>query len=123
MTNSDSSVAKYVIKALKYLQLYDDALNYVASMLNNNLSPILLNLEVDLLLTMKKIDDAYEIAKFVSSLNPEKPETWITLSEVYLKKKNYESCIKALNNIYYLRDAHLGQIKPNKTPSEILFKE
>ena len=114
---------KYVIKSLKNLQLYDDAINYLASMLSNNLSPILLNLEVDILLNLKKLDDAYEIAKFVSSLNPDKPENWILLSEVYLKKKNYKSCFKALNNIYYLRDINLNTNKTSKIPSEIVFKE
>jgi len=92
-------------------------------MLTNNLNPTLLNLEIDLLLNLKKIEDAYEVSKFVSSMNPDKPEVWISLSEVYLKRKNYESCLKALNNIYYLRDTHIFSIKTNKSPSEILFKE
>ncbi len=117
----DSGLVKYIVKSLKKLELYEDALNYVSSMLSNNLNYNLLNIEVDLLIILKKIDDACEIAKFVTSMHPDKPEVWISLSEVYLKRKNYENCLKALNNIYYLRDGLI--MKQNKNTSEILFKE
>ena len=108
---------------MEKLELYEDALNYVASMLINDVNPTLLNLEVGLLVNLKKIEDAYEIAKFLSSMNPDNPKVWISLSEVYLKRKNYDNCLRALNNIYYLRDSQGYFIKPNKNQVEILFKE
>jgi cytochrome c-type biogenesis protein CcmH/NrfG len=56
-------------------------------------------------------------------MNPDNPKVWISLSEVYLERKNYDNCLRALNNIYYLPDSKEHLMKPSKNPAEILFKE
>lgn len=124
LSNIDNTLVQYVIKPLKFLGLYEDGLNYLASILICNSSPSLLNLEVELLTYLKKYEDALEIGKFISSLNPESPENWLSLSEVYLKKKQYENCLRALNNVYFLREIpNNAEMQKNKTVEGVTFKE
>lgn len=123
LSNIDNTLVKYVIKPLKFLNLYEDALSYIASVLMFNSSSNLLYLEVDLLTLLKKYEDAMEIGKFISSLSPESPENWLCLSNVYLKKKQYENCLRALNNIYFLKEYSLNDIVNMKNAEGAGFKD
>jgi tetratricopeptide (TPR) repeat protein len=123
VSNLDNTLVKYVIKPLKFLQLYEEGLNYLASVLVYNSNSTLLNLEVELLSDLRMFEDAMEIAKFITSLNPECPENWLSLSIVYLKKKHYESCLRALNNIYFLKDFTNIEIYKSKSSESISYKE
>jgi len=77
VSSIDNSLIKYVVKPLKFLQLYEDALSYTASVLYYNSSSNYLFIEVELLTLLNKYDDALEIGKYISSLSPEKPENWL----------------------------------------------
>lgn len=56
-------------------------------------------MQIETLILYEKIDDAYEIAKFASVLYPECRRIWNNLGLIYFKKKEYEKCIRSLNNI------------------------
>lgn len=118
----DLNLIKYVIKTLNYLTLYEESLKYIATYLVSNPTSNILSLEVNILYTLKKYDEALEIGKINCSLNPENPENWLTLSEVYLRKKQYENCLKALNNIHILKEFSLTEFNKLKG-EEIVFKE
>lgn len=118
MTMLNNIYVKYVIQPLNKLELYEDALNYLASVLlynPNNFS--LLNMEIDLLIKLNKLEDALEIGKYISSLNPESAENWISLGKVYLKMKVYDKVFRSLNNIYFLKN----QVAEVETTKNILF--
>jgi hypothetical protein len=82
-----------------------------------------LHIEVELLTLLKKYEDALEIGKFISSLTPEMAENWLSLSCVYLKKKQYEYSLKALNNIYFLKDLSVDENFKVKSIEGISFKD
>ena len=44
-----------------------------------------------------------KLAKYLTTLNPGFNEAWIKLAELYLKLKKYSKCLKALNNLNYLK--------------------
>lgn len=121
LTILDNSIIKYTIIPLKKLELFEDALSYIASILvqNNNLYS-LFNVEVDLLLSTNKLDDALQIAKFNTSINPDISHNWITLSKVYLKLNKYDTCLRALNNVNFLNQ-HKHELI-NKTQSNLCSK-
>lgn len=123
LTTIDNSHVRYVIQPLQTLQLYEDALNYLASVLlfNPNTSS-LLNVEVDILTSLNKLDEALEISKFISSINPEVAENWISLATVYLKKKQYENCLRCLNNVYALKEFNPKELDSCKV-TNFTFKE
>lgn len=122
LTTMELSQIKYVIKTLNYLGLYQESLKYIATYLVTNPTSNILALEVNILSILKKHDEALEIGKINCSLNPENPENWLTLSEVYLRKSQYENCMKGLNNIYILKDFSLDDF--NKLKGDIIiFKE
>lgn len=124
LTTIDNSLVKYVIKPLDLLGLYEDALNYLASVLLYNPSASnLLSLEVNLLVSLGKLDDGLQIAKYISSLHPEKAENWICVGLVYLKKKEFEKCLRALNNIYFLKDYNVKEITSSNNNNELQFIE
>jgi hypothetical protein len=114
-----------MIKPFKILELYEDGITYLASILTNNtkINSNLLCLQADLLCCHNKFEDAMEIAKFVSSLGPETPENWLCLSNIYLKKKLYENCLRALNNIYFLKEINNNELLNLKNSEGIGFKE
>jgi tetratricopeptide (TPR) repeat protein len=120
----DQALTNYMLKPFKFLELYEDGITYLASILSNTnkINSNLLCLQADLLCCHNKFDDAMEIAKFVSSLNPEVAENWICLANVYLKKKLYENCLRALNNIYFLKDTNTHETTL-KIPEGMIFKE
>ena len=98
LTNFDFSYAKYAIEPLKFLNLFEDALAYLANMLINQQNITLLSLEIDILIKLKKFEDALQIAKFVTSINPGCSENWLSLADLYLKLKKYDNCLRALNS-------------------------
>ena len=104
LSYSDSALAKFVLKPLKFLKCYGDALQFIANLLLNTSSPMLICHEIELLTILNKFAPALELAKYVTSINPECAETWLSLANLYLNQKKYENCLKALNNIYYLND-------------------
>lgn len=108
---SDSSLSKYVIKPLKFLKCYEDALQFIATLLCSTSSPVLICYEIDLLTILKKFPDSLQLAKFVTSINPECPNTWLALADLYLHQKKYEQCLKALNNLYFLKEFTSDEIK------------
>jgi hypothetical protein len=114
-----------MIEPFKFLELYEDGITYLASILcsTTKINSNLLCLQADLLCCHNKLEDALEIAKFVSSLNPEVPDNWLCLSNVYLKKKLYENCLRALNNIYFLKDINANEVFNLKNNEGISFKE
>jgi tetratricopeptide (TPR) repeat protein len=122
LTTIDLSQIKYVIKTLNYLLFYEESLKYIATYLVSNPTSSILSLEVNILCNLKKFDEALEIGKINCSLNPENCENWLSLSEVYLRKKQYENCLKALNNIYVLKEFSLTEFNKVKG-NEISFKE
>ena len=119
----DYSLAKYAIKPLLVLNLYEDALAYLANMLINSSNPSLLSLEIDILTHLKKYDDSLKIAKFVTSISPENAENWLSLAELYLKQKKYENCLRSLNNIYFLKEFSLFDLNKMKTSEGVMINE
>ena len=123
LSTYDYSLAKYAIKPLIFLGLYEDALGYLANMLINSSNPILLSLEVDILTHLKKYEDSLKIAKFVTSINPENAENWLSLADLYLKQKKYENCLRALNNIYFLKEFSLFDLNKMKSSEGVIINE
>ena len=121
LTTIDNTLVKYVIKPLNILELYEDALNYLGSVLLYNPSAAyLLSYEVNLLVNLNKLDDAHDIAKFITSIHPEKANNWLCLANVYLKRKYYDKCFRALNNVYFLKDF---SVKIAEEPNNLILKE
>ena len=121
------SFAKYAIEPLKILNLYNDAMTYlsklciipnidntnnsISSSLNKNKINIkpynkLLWLEIEILTKLKQYDDALKIAKYVTSIVPRNIEAWLALAELYLKMKQNENFLKALNNIFIMEHSN-----------------
>ena len=122
LTTIDLYQIKYVIRTLNYLSLYHESLKYIATYLITNPTSSILSLEVNILSILKKYDEALEIGKMNCSFNPDDPDSWLTLSEVYLRKNQFENCLKALNNIYILKDFSLEEFN-KRVGDEISFKE
>ena len=101
---SDSSLSKYVLKPLNFLNCYADGLQFIATLLCSTSSPLLICYEIELLTILGKYSDAMELGKYITSINPECPDAWLALAKLYLKEKKFEQCLKALNNLYYLKD-------------------
>ena len=59
-------------------------------------------LEIEVLTKLKQYDDALKIGKYVTSIVPRNIEAWFSLAELYLKIKQYENFLKALNNIFVM---------------------
>lgn len=123
LSNYDFSLAKYAIKPLKYLNLYEEALSFLANMLTNSTNPVLLSLEIDLLTYLKKYEDSLEVAKFVTSVTPENPDSWLSLAELYLELKKYDSCLRALNNVYFLKEFSGIEMNKFKSSEGIVINE
>lgn len=119
----DYSLAKYTIEPLKILGLHEEALSYLANLLVNSSNPVLLSLEIDILTYLKQYEDSLKIAKFVTSVNPEHAENWLALAELYLRLKKYENCLRALNNIYFLKEFSLFDLNKIKSTEGIVINE
>ena len=140
LINYDFIFAKFAIEPLKILNLYNDSMTYLSKLciipenedsnindyMNNSLykniiknKPYnkLLWLEIDILTKLKEYDDALKIAKYVTSLTPRNIEAWLALAELYLKIKQYENFLKALNNIFIMENSNVnnnGEREDNK---------
>ena len=131
LINYDFIFAKFAIEPLKILNLYNDSMTYLSKLciipenedsnindyMNNSLykniiknKPYnkLLWLEIDILTKLKEYDDALKIAKYVTSLTPRNIEAWLALAELYLKIKQYENFLKALNNIFIMENSNVN---------------
>ena len=121
LLNYDLIFAKFAIEPLKILNLYNDTMTYLAklctmdeeendSMNKNNTTNKqyykILWLEIDILTKLKQYDDALKIGKYVVSIAPRNIEAWLSLSELYLKMKQYENFLKALNNIFIMENSN-----------------
>ena len=119
--------AKYAIKPLKILNLYNDTMTYLSKLCiipniedsNNfmynslyknkvNSKPYhkILWLEIEVLTKLKQYDDALKIGKYVTSIVPRNIDAWLSLAELYLKMKQYENFLKALNNIFVMEHSN-----------------
>ena len=119
--------ARYAIKPLKILNLFNDTMTYLSklcilpnneetnnyiynntskSKFNNKHLNIILSLEIEILTKLKHFDDALKIAKYVTSVTPRNIEAWLYLSELYLKMKQNENFLKALNNIFVMENSN-----------------
>ena len=119
--------ARYAIKPLKILNLFNDTMTYLSklcilpnneetnnyiynntskSKFNNKHLNIILSLEIEILTKLKHFDDALKIAKYVTSVTPRNIEAWLYLSELYLKMKQNENFLKALNNIFIMENSN-----------------
>ena len=121
LLNYDLIFAKFAIEPLKILNLYNDTMTYLAklctmdeeendSMNKNNTTNKqyykILWLEIDILTKLKQYDDALKIGKYVVSIAPRNIEAWLSLSELYLKMKQYENFLKALNNFFIMEQSN-----------------
>ena len=118
--------AKYAIIPLKILNLYNDAMTYLSKLCimpsNDDTNTYIYNssrnkftnkplnkilwLEIDILTKLKQYDDAIKIAKYVTSVSPRNIEAWLYLAELYLKMKQNENFLKALNNIFIMENSN-----------------
>ena len=119
--------AKYAIKPLKILNLYNDTMTYLSKLciipniedsnnfmynslyknkVNNKPYHKILWLEIEVLTKLKQYDDALKIGKYVTSIVPRNIDAWLSLAELYLKMKQYENFLKALNNIFVMEHSN-----------------
>ena len=139
LINYDLTFAKFAIEPLKILNLYNDTMTYLAKLclipnneesnsninnyMNNNLTKNkvdvkqynkLLWLEIDILTKLKQYDDALKIGKYVTSFSPRNIDAWLSLAELYLKMKQYENFLKALNNIFIMEQSNSNYYTNNE---------
>ena len=114
LVNYDLSFAKFAIEPLKILNLYNDTMTYLSKLclttnesnINNKQCNSLLWLEIDILTKVKQYEDALKIGKYITSITPRNIEAWLSLAELYLKMKQYENFLKALNNIFIMENSN-----------------
>ena len=125
----DLNFAKFAIKPLKLLNLYNDTMTYLAKLctdpniedtsdstnsymcnynINSKQNPKLLWLEIDILTKLKQYDDALKIAKYVTSMTPKNIYAWLSLAELYLKMNQHENFLRALNNIFIMDNNNIN---------------
>ena len=125
----DLNFAKFAIKPLKLLNLYNDTMTYLAKLctdpniedtsdstnsymcnynINSKQNPKLLWLEIDILTKLKQYDDALKIAKYVTSMTPKNINAWLSLAELYLKMNQHENFLRALNNIFIMDNNNIN---------------
>lgn len=61
-------------------------------------------IEIELLTHLKRYSEALEIGKYITSIMYDSPECWIAIAKLYLHKKQYENCLRVLNNVYYIEN-------------------
>ena len=103
LSHIDTNLAKFALKPLYFINGYKDGLKFIATLLTCNTNHSLICEEIEFLIILNKINDALKLGKYLTTLNPGFNEAWIKLAKVYLKLKHYDKCLKALNNLNYLK--------------------
>ena len=103
ISHIDTNLAKYALKPLYYINGFKDGLKFIAKLLTCNTNHSLICEEIGFLIILNKYEDALKLGKYLTVQNPGFNEAWIKLAEVYLKLKYYDKCMKALNNLNFLK--------------------
>ena len=97
ISHIDTNLAKFALKPLYYINGYKDGLKFIATLLTCNTNYSLICEEIEFLTILNKYEDALKLGKYLTNTNPGFNDAWIKLAEVYIKLKQYEKCLKALN--------------------------
>ena len=103
MSYVDTNLTQFALKPLYYINGYSDGLQFISTLLSSNTNHLLICSEIEFLTILEKYEHAMKLAKYLTTLNPGFNEAWIKLAELYLKLKKYNKCLKALNNLNYLK--------------------
>ena len=103
LSHIDTNLAKFALKPLSYIDGYKDGLKFISKLLTCNTNHSLICEEIKFLIILNKYEEALKLGKYLTTINPGFNEAWIKLAEVYLKLKLYDKCMKALNNLNYLK--------------------
>ena len=103
MSYVDTNLTQYALKPLKYINGYNDGLQFISTLLTSNTNPLLICFELEFLTILEKYEHAMKLGKYLTTLNPGLNDAWIKMAELYLKLKQYNKCLKALNNLHYLK--------------------
>jgi hypothetical protein len=103
MSYVDTNLTQFALKPLYYINGYSDGLQFISTLLSSNTNHLLICSEIEFLTILEKYEHAMKLGKYLTTLNPGFNEAWIKLAELYLKLKKYSKCLKALNNLNYLK--------------------
>lgn len=103
MSYVDTNLTQFALKPLYYINGYSDGLQFISTLLSSNTNHLLICSEIEFLTILEKYEHAMKLGKYLTTLNPGFNEAWIKLAELYLKLKKYNKCLKALNNLNYLK--------------------
>ena len=103
MSYVDTNLTQFALKPLYYINGYNDGLQFNSTLLTSNTNHLLICFEIEFLTILEKYEHSMKLAKYLTTLNPGFNEAWIKLAELYLKLKKYSKCLKALNNLNYLK--------------------
>ena len=103
MSYVDTNLTQYALKPLKYINGYNDGLQFISTLLTSNTNPLLICFELEFLTILEKYEHAMKLGKYLTTLNPGLNDAWIKMAELYLKLKQYNKSLKALNNLNYLK--------------------
>ena len=103
MSYVDTNLTQFALKPLFYINGYNDGLQFISTLLTSNTNPLLICYEIEFLTILEKYEHSMKLGKYLTALNPGLNEAWIKLAELYLKLKQYNKCLKALNNLNYLK--------------------
>ena len=103
MSYVDTNLTQFALKPLYYINGYNDGLQFISTLLSSNTNHLLICSEIEFLTILEKYEHAMKLGKYLTTLNPGFNEAWIKLAELYLKLKKYNKCLKALNNLNYLK--------------------
>ena len=103
MSYVDTNLSQYALKPLYYINGYSDGLQFISTLLTSNTNPLLICFEIEFLTILEKYEHAIKVGKYLTTMNPGFNEAWIKLAQLYLKLKQYNKCLKALNNLNYLK--------------------
>ena len=104
LSHIDTNLAVFALKPLFYLDGYKDGLKFIAKLLTCNTNHSLICEEINFLIFLIKFEEALKLGKYLTTINPGFNKAWLKLAEVYLKLKKYDKCLKALNNLNYLKN-------------------
>lgn len=103
MSYVDTNLAQFTLKPLYSTNGYAEALQFISTLLCSNTNPLLICSQIEFLTILEKYEHAMKLGKYLTTMNPGFNDAWIKLAELYLKLKQYNKCIKALNNVNYLK--------------------